>query len=212
MSNIIDILKEENTSIHIERDTGMISLTKMFQSQGQLPAKYTRLDRFKKLKNHLQEMNVTPHPIVKIVHGDQGGTWVHKDMALDAAMWCSPELGLAVHRMIRGEPLAVIVIPKRFLPKGREDQFTTKLAAKLDQPQREVKCVHGRIDILTPYFVVEVKTFKSWKSAIGQVTCYGLEFPKHEKVIALFDCKKKEERDRISNCCRKLNIDVWFLD
>ena len=84
--SIVDVMKEENFSIHIERGSGMISLTKMFQSQGKLPAKYTRLDRFKNLKVALEEeMDAVQNHItvVKIVNGDGGGTWIHKDLALD---------------------------------------------------------------------------------------------------------------------------------
>jgi hypothetical protein len=33
--------------------------------------------------------------------GSNPGTWVHPDIAIDAAMWISPKFGLAVSRLVR---------------------------------------------------------------------------------------------------------------
>ncbi len=93
--SIVDVMKEENFSIHIERGSGMISLTKMFQSQGKAPKDYTKTQRFKNLKAALGEemseilnrTNRVPSngtkTLFKIVEGRYGGTWIHKDLALD---------------------------------------------------------------------------------------------------------------------------------
>ena len=54
--SIVDVLKEENISIHIERGSGMISMTRMFQTHGdKKPQVYTRTKRFKDMKKALEK-------------------------------------------------------------------------------------------------------------------------------------------------------------
>ena len=107
--SIIDVLKEERISIHIERGSNMISMTRMFQNfGGKEPFNYTRTKRFKDLKKALdQRLNGAPQnnspriPVVKIVNGNMGGSWIHRDLAVDAAMWLSPRFGLAVGELVQ---------------------------------------------------------------------------------------------------------------
>jgi len=77
----------------------------MMQKGGKLSANYTRSDRFKNLKAALEEDQSDIHrgisPIVEIIHGDGGGTWVHPSIAIDAAMWISPKFGIAVTRLVQ---------------------------------------------------------------------------------------------------------------
>ena len=106
--SIVDVLKEENISIHIERGSGMISMTRMFQTHGdKKPQVYTRTKRFKDMKKALEKQlnsaatnSAPPVRVVKIVNGDGGGTWIHKSLAIDAAMWLSPAFGLAVTELV----------------------------------------------------------------------------------------------------------------
>lgn len=57
--------------------------------------------------------------------------------------------------------------------------------------QVEVTIAVGRIDLLTDTEIVEVKEFRDWKSALGQILAYGAFFPSHQKRIHLFGTAKQ---------------------
>jgi hypothetical protein len=76
---------------------------------------------------------------------------------------------------------------------------------------REVKCTTGYIDILTTSEVIEVKGWKDWKSAVGRVMVYGLEYPQHKKRIHLFG-KGAIPLDAIQRSCDQLGVVVSYED
>jgi len=93
------------TIVKIDPHNNMVHLTYMCQKGGKRANDYTRSDRFKNLKAALEEERSDTHyrvsPIVQMIHGDGGGTWVHPDLAIDCAQWISPRFGLAVSRLVR---------------------------------------------------------------------------------------------------------------
>ena len=76
----------------------------------------------------------------------------------------------------------------------------------------EVKCKSGDIDLLTSTHIVEIKKANQWKSAVGQVIIYAMEYPLHKKVICLFRHEKITEKKKkhINYCCMIHGIDVWW--
>lgn len=74
----------------------------------------------------------------------------------------------------------------------------------------EVPCAYGRIDILTDDQIIEVKNVTDWKSAIGQITVYGLLYPRHEKRIHLFGSIRESRRDPIFTAAKELGIVATF--
>ncbi|MGL5926215.1 hypothetical protein [Chroococcidiopsis sp.] len=74
----------------------------------------------------------------------------------------------------------------------------------------EVKTPLGRIDLLTDIEIVEVKPFKDWKAAIGQVLVYGSFYPNHKKRIHLFDRQEQKTLNLIQEACAKYDIQVTF--
>lgn len=52
----------------------------------------------------------------------------------------------------------------------------------------------GEIDLLTDTVLIEAKEWKSWKTAVGQVICYGHFYPKHMKRIHFFGPHPPEEK------------------
>ena len=60
------------------------------------------------------------------------------------------------------------------------------MAATIPYSKVEVSTKSGRIDILTPSEVIEVKQVTKYKHAIGQVTSYGYYYPRHQKRIHLY--------------------------
>lgn len=58
--------------------------------------------------------------------------------------------------------------PTRWTESGYRDRLAAQLGGKT-----EVAVPGGRIDILTPTEVIEVKRVPQWKAALGQVLVYG---------------------------------------
>ena len=110
--NLISNLEiDGETIVKINPDNNLVHLTYMCQKGGRDCRTYTRSDRFKNLKVAMEEENISvqictvENQYSKIIVVENGGsnpgTWVHPDIAIDAAMWISPRFGLAVSRLVR---------------------------------------------------------------------------------------------------------------
>lgn len=60
--------------------------------------------------------------------------------------------------------------------KAKEAYFRDNLAS-IENGNTEVSCIIGRVDVLTETEVIEIKFYKRWKEALGQVLSYVLFFP-----------------------------------
>jgi len=69
-----------------------------------------------------------------------------------------------------------------------EYNIVLKLNDKLNG-QLEVVTQCGKIDIVTNTEIIEVKEYKLWKHALGQILVYGYYYPNKNKRIHLFNCK-----------------------
>jgi hypothetical protein len=76
--------------------------------------------------------------------------------------------------------------------------------------QREVPTLAGNIDILTERELIEVKSVKSWKCAVGQVLVYAQSYPNHQKRIHLFGEASLDFLSMIRSYCAPLGIDVTW--
>jgi hypothetical protein len=72
-------------------------------------------------------------------------------------------------------------LTKKYIEQKVKDRLCIALNG-----EQEVNTLAGRIDILTKTEVIEVKSFKGWKSAVGQVLVYGHYYPSHRKRIHFF--------------------------
>ncbi len=63
----------------------------------------------------------------------------------------------------------------------------------------EVETPFGFIDIMTNDTIIEIKCFKHWKDAIGQILAYGNYFPDKKKSIYLFDIPKNTDMGYINS-------------
>lgn len=77
-------------------------------------------------------------------------------------------------------------------------------------PVAEVHTLVGKIDILTDYEIIEVKTISSWKSAVGQILIYGYYYPSHQKRIHLFGKYCTQTKQFIEFHCNQFNIKVTW--
>jgi hypothetical protein len=53
------------------------------------------------------------------------------------------------------------------------------------------KCKAGIVDVLTSNMIIEIKHWKNWRNAIGQVLSYATCYPKHVPVICLYGRPRK---------------------
>lgn len=104
----------------------------------------------------------------------------------------------------------------RRYPKTKKRQNKTekvvrdRLAATIPNSKIEVSTRSGRIDILTPSEVIEVKQVRRYKHAIGQVISYGYYYPQHQKRIHLYGKVSSQQRKLIVRECGIARITVTF--
>ena len=96
--------------------------------------------------------------------------------------------------------------------KTNEKTITKKLRDKIGG-EVEVGSRYGKIDLLTEDSIIEVKRYKSWKHALGQVLVYGIDYPNHKKVLYLYGVSKprKSNWDLICNTCILFDVKCFFL-
>ena len=90
-----------------------------------------------------------------------------------------------------------------------EAWYQNRLAQKLGG-QTEVSTPDGRIDLLTWNEVIEVKTVKQWKQAMGQILVYGRHYPSHSKRIHLYGTVSPEQLERIQQQCQHHGVSVTW--
>jgi len=105
-----------------------------------------------------------------------------------------------------------------------EEAIQARLKKKLGGLDKKIRVTDvGTIDVLTETLLIEVKFFKEWKEGVGQLILYGLEYPKHQKVLRLFgsprtlknNSNKILTRELIESKCeflRQVCNDCDFLD
>lgn len=91
-----------------------------------------------------------------------------------------------------------------------EQSVQKRLSKTLGKVQREVPTLAGNIDLLTERELIEVKSVKSWKCAVGQVLIYGQSYPNHQKRIHLFGEASRDFLSMIRSYCAPLDIDVTW--
>lgn len=96
--------------------------------------------------------------------------------------------------------------------KTYECVVTRKLSKELGG-KIEVGSRYGKIDILTDEAIIEVKRYKSWKHALGQILIYSIDYPNHKKMLYLYGTSKprKSAWELICNACLKFGVECVFL-
>ena len=89
-----------------------------------------------------------------------------------------------------------------------EKTWQTHLAKAYQPCDCEVKTPLGRIDILTPTKLIEVKASKKWKDSIGQLIGYGKYYPDHQRCLFLFGDIDNRQLGEIRELCKLHNISL----
>lgn len=73
----------------------MINATQMAKPFGKSPKDFLKTGQTRQYIIALSEVKKILSPdLVKVVHGDNGGTWMHEDVALEFARWLSPAFAI----------------------------------------------------------------------------------------------------------------------
>ena len=110
--------------------------------------------------------------------------------------------GTYVHELLIDDIIKWMKTP---LNKQQEYYISNKLNQILNG-QMEVNTQCGRIDILTETEIIEVKEYKLWKSALGQILSYSYFYPGKQKRIHLFNIQKNTNIELIIQIYKKFDI------
>ncbi len=91
------------------------------------------------------------------------------------------------------------------IKKCIEKKIQSKLA-KQEGGTVEVPTPVGRIDVLTSTQIIEVKEWRRWKEALGQILSYAEYYPDRERRVHLFGCPTDVEVFQIETIFKKYEI------
>ncbi len=166
----------------IRRKDGFVNITKLCRDGGRRFEHWLENNKSKELIKWILKdikrdgMEIYALESIKNVSNNLRGTYVHPDLVPHIAMWISPRFGIIVSRIIRewrelsfqneenywtemGD--CIINYPSE---KDQEEKKWQGLVAAQEQGTIEVETLRGRIDVLTPTKVIEVKRADLWNS------------------------------------------------
>ena len=115
--------------------------------------------------------------------------------------------GTYVHPLLMPDIIKWIQIPRS---KQLEYDVQQKLNKKFNG-ECEVPTELGIIDILTDTQIIEIKNFKDWKSALGQILIYSTFYPEHKKCIHLFKTRNdKILLKKIEDVYKKYDVHLTY--
>lgn len=172
----------------LRRRNGLISLTDMWRVSGsprnRTPPRWLRQEQTLIIVESLQSQ--INGEITYTQRGKKGGTFAIDELAFKYWEYLNTR-----HRV-----------------RLTEQSVQNRLAKALGKVKREVPTLAGNIDLLTDRELIEVKSVKSWKCAVGQVLIYGQSYPTHQKRIHLFGEASRDFLSMIRSYCTPLDIDV----
>ena len=174
----------------VRRRNGLISLTDMWRVSGsprnRTPPRWVRQEQTQVLIESLESQ--LRGEITYAKRGKNGGTFAVDELAFKYWEYLNSR-----HRV-----------------RLTEKSVQKRLAKTLGLVQREVPTLAGNVDILTERELIEVKSVRSWKCAVGQVLIYGQSYPNHQKRIHLFGEASRDFLSMIRSYCAPLDIDVTW--
>ncbi len=184
-------LESRNISgTQVRRRNGLISLTDMWRVSGsprnRTPPRWLRQEQTQVVVESLHSQ--LRGEITYAKRGKNGGTFAVDELAF--RYW---EYLNSRHRV-----------------RLTEQSVQKRLAKTLGKVQREVPTLAGNVDLLTERELIEVKSVKSWKCAVGQVIIYGQSYPNHQKRIHLFGEASRDFLSMIRSYCTPLDIEVTW--
>lgn len=76
-------------------DNVMVNATEMAKPFGKSPKDFLKTEQTKTYVKALSEVRkILSSDLVQVIYGDNGGTWMHEDVAMEFARWLSPAFAI----------------------------------------------------------------------------------------------------------------------
>lgn len=204
----ISIKNDNGKEYQIEvRKDGYVNATMMCKHANKIYPSWKRLDFTKKfIQIVMKETNMTENELIQTTYGGNcksQGTWIHRFLVLNLANWCSMKFGIVMakwieewtkssmkNNMIYHETIYTLKDDENENDDSKKELYIQTQLHKMYHGEIEKKCECGFIDLINDTVIIEIKTSRLWKHAVGQILMYGLEYPSHKKIIYLFNIEK----------------------
>jgi hypothetical protein len=182
-------------SVGQQNHNGYFNATKLSQSYYTATGKRRDVSEWlsnKRTKESIAHLaSVTGKSATELVVIRQGGdsskeqgTWIHPDLVSEFEAWLLGRSNEKPEKMIQ-----------------------IRLFAELGG-QMEVITPAGAIDLLTSTTLIEIKHIKHWKSGVGQLLVFGVDYPEHQKRLHLFGSGSSSFWGIVDRYCKPLDICV----
>lgn len=121
-------------------DSVMVNATEMAKSFGKSPKDFLKTEQTKRFIAALSEVKkILSSDLVRVIYGDNGGTWMHEDVAIEFARWLNPTFAIWCNDRIK-ELLTVGMTATQPTLEQMIDNpdLVIKLATELKQKREEV--------------------------------------------------------------------------
>uniref|UniRef100_A0A6C0CBN0 KilA-N domain-containing protein n=1 Tax=viral metagenome TaxID=1070528 RepID=A0A6C0CBN0_9ZZZZ len=212
-------------TIVIMNINGFINVSKLCNDIGKRYSNWTRNSTVIELIDALAEsLNITADELMVSAKNEKNnlrGTYVHPQLMIHVAYWCSPIFAVKVGQRIDEW--------KKYSPENehkfykalsniepcknasKEKEVQKKLHAKYGG-EIEAKTPAGRIDLLTDDYLIEIKKYDDWKCALGQLLSYSYDHNDKKLIMYLFDVPINNKIGMIKERCKKYNVYVRIYD
>lgn len=92
-----------------------------------------------------------------------------------------------------------------------ESIYRDALAHELNG-ETEIRTPVGRPDIVTKHEVIEVKSFRYWQAALGQLLAYSYYFPDKGKRLHLIGSAPPEYKNLVARHCQRFDVTVSWVN
>ena len=98
----IQIFEYNGNSISFGKEGNvMINATEMAKPFGKSPKDFLKTEQTKVYIGTLGEVKkILSSDLVRVIYGDNGGTWMHEDVAMEFARWLSPAFAIWCNSVI----------------------------------------------------------------------------------------------------------------
>lgn len=210
--------------ITVRPSDGYIHATEICNNCCRIFGYYTKQKGTKRMLLKLSEsMNMDATQLIrKTFKGPKHllGSWIHPVLLTPLILWINADFLVPVIIWVDEWKKYSIANENRFSnqvkqikPDSLKDDTEAKIQKLLHKKlggEIEVGVEAGFIDLLTETKLIEIKYGPNWKNGIGQLIAYGSFYPKHDKVLYLFD-HYDDNKKMIIDICSDSNISVKFI-
>ena len=140
MHSQIKVFSYNGSNISFNKgDEVMVNATEMAKPFGKSPKDFLKTEQTKRFIEALSEVKkILSSDLVRVVYGDNGGTWMHEDVALEFARWLSPAFSIWCNDRIK----ELLTVGMTATPQTLEDMVNNpdliiSLATQLKKEREE---------------------------------------------------------------------------